>query len=583
MITYIIQIIAFQLIFLLVYEALLKKETFFNYNRWYLLSTSVLSLLLPLIKIESFTKTIPSKYVVVLPEVVLGNVPKTTQITTEVTTIANQTSFLTLNNIIILGSCIAFLIFVFKLSKLLKLWAKSKKVKSKGYQILSLPNTTVAFSFFNYVFIGNQLTEQQKESILAHELIHVKQKHSIDLLWLEVLKIALWFNPLVYIYKGYLIQVHEYIADQNAIKTVNKKDYYQRLLQQIFDVKSLPFVNPFFKKSLIKKRIIMLQKSKSKPVYLIKYLLLIPMITAMLVYSSCSQDETSKANTEQTTLTEEELVEKYLNDYRSKYKDNIEKLFSENKADYNNYLNTLDQYARLKAKFLFMAEDFKLKNGKSANFINEIKNQTYQDYLKNKETQESKDNWIGNPKRGTLRLLVEDLDNLTTEEEALKLSKLAQINKEEWYHALVISDGYRHIKIEVREPKGDYIHDSNNEIDVPFSVIEQVPLIEGCETLVNLKEQKECFSNKINEHVMKNFNTELANNLDLEKGVKRIFVSFKIDVNGDVVNVKARAPHKELEEEAIRVINLLPKMTPGTDKGKQVNVPYSLPITFKVD
>lgn len=76
MVTYIIQIIAFQLIFLLVYEVLLKKETFFNYNRWYLLSTSVLSLLLPLIKIESFTKTIPSKYVVVLPEVVLGNVKK---------------------------------------------------------------------------------------------------------------------------------------------------------------------------------------------------------------------------------------------------------------------------------------------------------------------------------------------------------------------------------------------------------------------------------------------------------------------------------------------------------------------------
>ena len=474
------------------------------------------------------------------------------------------------------------LIFVFKLSKLLKLWAKAKKIESNGYQVLSLPNTTVAFSFFNYVFIGSQLTEQQKETILAHELIHVKQKHSIDLLWFEVLKIALWFNPLVYIYKGYLTQVHEYIADQNAIKTVNKKDYYQRLLQQIFDVKSLPFINPFFKQSLIKKRIIMLQKSKSKPVYLIKYLLLIPMITVMLVYSSCSQDETNKANTEQTTLTEEELVQKYLKEYRGKYKDNIGKLFSENKTDTNNYLNTLDQYARLKAKFIIMAEDYKLKNGKAANILDEINDNTYQDYLNNKEIQESKDNWVGNPERGTLRLLVEDLDNLTDEEEGLKQSKLAQITNEEWYHALVISDGYRHIKIEVREPKGDYIHDSN-QIDVPFSVIEQVPLIEGCETVFNIKEQKECFSNKINEHVMKNFNTELANNLGLEKGVKRIFVSFKIDVNGDVVDVRARAPHKDLEAEAIRVINLLPKMIPGTDKGKQVNVPYSLPITFKID
>ena len=580
MVTFIIQIVAFQFIFLLVYEVLLKKETFFNYNRWYLLSTSVLSLLLPLIKIESFTKTIPSKYVVVLPEVVLGTVKKTPQITTEVTSVANQSSVLTLNNLIIIGSCIAFAFFVFKLSKLLKLWSNAKQVKYNGYQILSLPNTTVAFSFFNYVFIGNQLTNQQKESVLAHELIHVKQKHSIDLLWFEVLKIALWFNPLVYIYKGYLTQVHEYIADQNAIKTVNKKDYYQRLLQQIFDVNSLPFINPFFKQSLIKKRIIMLQKSKSKPVYLFKYLLLIPMITAMLVYSSCSQDETNKVNTEQTTLTEEELVQKYLKEFENKYEHPLDAIVKEEVLKSENYLNTLDSYAKTKASFILMNNYFEEKNGKKPTYADNFENETYQDYLNRKQTQKAKDQWTNSPKRGALRLLVEDLDNLTNEEEAFKQSKLTQITNEEWYHTLVISDGYRHIKIEVREPNEEDV--DIDKIDVPFSVIEQVPLIEGCESVYNLKEQKECFSNKINEHVMKNFNIALANNLGLEKGVKRIFVSFKIDVNGAVVDVNARAPHPELETEAIRVIKLLPKMVPGIHNGRVVNVPYSLPITFSI-
>ena len=580
MVTFIIQIVAFQFIFLLVYEVLLKKETFFNYNRWYLLSTSVLSLLLPLIKIESFTKTIPSKYVVVLPEVVLGTVKKTPQITTEVTSVANQSSVLTLNNLIILGSGIAFAFFVFKLSKLLKLWSNAKQVKYNGYQILSLPNTTVAFSFFNYVFIGNQLTNQQKESVLAHELIHVKQKHSIDLLWFEVLKIALWFNPLVYIYKGYLTQVHEYIADQNAIKTVNKKDYYQRLLQQIFDVNSLPFINPFFKQSLIKKRIIMLQKSKSKPVYLVKYLLLIPMITAMLMYSSCSQDETNKVNTEETTMTEEELVQKYLKEFENKYEHPLDAIVKEEVLKSENYLNTLDSYAKTKASFILMNNYFEEKNGKKPTYADNFENETYQDYLNRKQTQKAKDQWTNSPKRGALRLLVEDLDNLTNEEEAFKQSKLTQITNEEWYHTLVISDGYRHIKIEVREPNEEDV--DIDKIDVPFSVIEQVPLIEGCESVYNLKEQKECFSNKINEHVMKNFNIALANNLGLEKGVKRIFVSFKIDVNGAVVDVNARAPHPELETEAIRVIKLLPKMVPGIHNGRVVNVPYSLPITFSI-
>ena len=209
-----------------------------------------------------------------------------------------------------------------------------------------------------------------------------------------------------------------------------------------------------------------------------------------------------------------------------------------------------------------------------------MRNSTTQHLANRKQTQKAKDQWTNSPKRGALRLLVEDLDNLTNEEEAFKQSKLTQITNEEWYHTLVISDGYRHIKIEVREPNEEDV--DIDKIDVPFSVIEQVPLIEGCESVYNLKEQKECFSNKINEHVMKNFNIALANNLGLEKGVKRIFVSFKIDVNGAVVDVNARAPHPELETEAIRVIKLLPKMVPGIHNGRVVNVPYSLPITFSI-
>ena len=304
------------------------------------------------------------------------------------------------------------------------------------------------------------------------------------------------------------------------------------------------------------------------------------MITAMLVYSSCSQDETNKVNTEQTTLTEEELVQKYLKEFENKYEHPLDAIVKEEVLKSENYLNTLDSYAKTKASFILMNNYFEEKNGKKPTYADNFENETYQDYLNRKQTQKAKDQWTNSPKRGALRLLVEDLDNLTNEEEAFKQSKLTQITNEEWYHTLVISDGYRHIKIEVREPNEEDV--DIDKIDVPFSVIEQVPLIEGCESVYNLKEQKECFSNKINEHVMKNFNIALANNLGLEKGVKRIFVSFKIDVNGAVVDVNARAPHPELETEAIRVIKLLPKMVPGIHNGRVVNVPYSLPITFSI-
>ena len=117
--------------------------------------------------------------------------------------------------------------------------------------------------------------------------------------------------------------------------------------------------------------------------------------------------------------------------------------------------------------------------------------------------------------------------------------------------------------------------------DVPFAIIEDVPVFPGC---TGSKEQKrECLSEKISQHVNKKFNADLAQELGLSPGKKRIFVMFKIDKNGDVVEIEARAPHVRLEKEAIRVIESLPKMQPGKQRGRPVGVKYSLPITFNVE
>ena len=116
--------------------------------------------------------------------------------------------------------------------------------------------------------------------------------------------------------------------------------------------------------------------------------------------------------------------------------------------------------------------------------------------------------------------------------------------------------------------------------DVPFSIIEDVPIYPGCK---GSKEQlKQCFSDNVQDLINKKFNAELANELGLEPGKQRIAVMFKIDKNGNVTDIMARAPHKRLEAEAIRVVNLLPKMTPGKQRGRPVGVKYSLPIVFVV-
>jgi hypothetical protein len=125
--------------------------------------------------------------------------------------------------------------------------------------------------------------------------------------------------------------------------------------------------------------------------------------------------------------------------------------------------------------------------------------------------------------------------------------------------------------------------ENKNELgpDVPFAVIEEVPVYPGCEDLGSNEEKKKCMSEKITEHVNKNFNTGLGKELNLS-GKNRVIVQFKIDKNGNITDVRSRAPHPSLEVEAERVINSLPSMQPGKQRGEEVGVMYSLPIVFQV-
>ncbi len=121
------------------------------------------------------------------------------------------------------------------------------------------------------------------------------------------------------------------------------------------------------------------------------------------------------------------------------------------------------------------------------------------------------------------------------------------------------------------------------EVDAPFAVVENVPVFPGCEILQTNSELKDCMSNNISSFVISNFDLELANKLELPDGRVRINMQFKINTDGYVVEIMARAPHPKLEQEAIRVINALPKFEPGKQRGERVNVMYSLPIVFQVE
>ncbi|KGL58528.1 BlaR1 peptidase M56 [Polaribacter sp. Hel1_85] len=459
-----------------IYDFFLSKETFFAKNRWYLISTPVLSFILPFIKIPTFQKAVPEEFIIYLPEIVLS--PEKVIQQTEIYQSVSVVNYLSI--LFWIGVSIFTILFLVKLFKIATLIRKYEVDKKQQFTLVFIPKQTKAFSFFNYIFLGKEIPKNQQEQIIAHELVHSKQKHSLDLLFFEFLKIVMWFNPMIFFYQKRITLIHEYISDDIATKSETREIYINNLLSNFFQVENIAFVNQFYKQTLIKKRIIMMKKNQSKKMNQLKYLVLIPVLVCMLFYTSCASKATVNKLTESERLAQNNLKVKNLE---------LEAAILANK--------------KLKDSITILNKESEL-------------NEKMNEFVKRK----------------------------------LYEKKLSESGEER-----INSDG-----------------------SVSFMTIDKAPTFPGCET-----GDKYCFSKMVQMHFGKNFNADLPNQLGLETGKKRVFIAFKIDKEGKVVQIKARAPHPKLKAEVIRVMSTLPKMIPGEDNGNKVAVKYSIPFTLHID
>src|SRR5690606_18034019 len=163
--------IAFQLLFLVVYDLFLKKETFFNLNRAYLLITPVLSFILPFIKIETLKEAVPREYIFYLPEVIVIN-------GASINNYGWFSSITALQWIIITGVLVSLLLFIFKLIKIYRLKRRGEITKHGHFTEVVIKNSSIAFSFFRNIFLGDEVLKKDHEHIIEHELVHINQRHS---------------------------------------------------------------------------------------------------------------------------------------------------------------------------------------------------------------------------------------------------------------------------------------------------------------------------------------------------------------------------------------------------------------------
>jgi len=280
-------------VFYLCYCLFLNKETHYTLNRVYLLFSCVVSFLLPLLQVGILkpveTGAQNAVAVTTLPgDVVYSAVPVQTVPVAEVIPFTLQDGIL---YAYLFGAAILLILLAVKLYKLAKLARSKYTVSEHGYKLVYMDDSSSAFSFFNYLFIGTKAPGP--ETIIRHELVHIRQKHSVDIILLELFKIINWFNPLVYLLQNSLKTVHEYIADeQTAANGTDAITYSSFLVDNAYGISGLSITHSFFNYNLLKKRIIMLNQQRSGSLARLKYLMAVPLCAALLCISTLSFSKT---------------------------------------------------------------------------------------------------------------------------------------------------------------------------------------------------------------------------------------------------------------------------------------------------
>jgi len=268
------------------YRLFLHRETFYGLNRYYLIFSSILAFILPFFQL-GFLKAPVIEQIMVTPttETVVSQVMMTDNLPLE----TYQASILTLDNAIIAIYSLVTLAFLlkmlFNLSKIISMRKLPSVKLDNGVKLIDLKDSKIAFSFFNLLFLDPQLAE--KNTILKHELVHIKQKHSLDVLLFEIIQIISWFNPIVYFIKKDIKLIHEYLADEETTKfDVEKYHYAMFLIQNSTGIQNLTLTNQIFSSSILKKRISMLNQRKSARWARLKLLVVLPVTVGILCIST---------------------------------------------------------------------------------------------------------------------------------------------------------------------------------------------------------------------------------------------------------------------------------------------------------
>ncbi|MFD2572844.1 TonB family protein [Spirosoma soli] len=268
------------------YWLFLRRNTFFGLNRTYLLGSIILSVTLPALKLPTrWADTAPTTINTInLPAFVVGtNTTSSHELTTA------QWGWLLYS----IGVVVMLARLGLNLRAVYRLIRQGEHEPQPGYTLVQLPDdSSPSFSFGSYLVLNKVDSLTKPAALIRHEEAHIRQRHTLDVLFVEVARVAFWFNPVLWLYKRSLQEVHEFLADQAVCQTA-QPDYAQQLVAYALNVSPTTLTTPFVSVSTLKQRIIMLQKPASNRRALLAYTLVLPLAALLTMCTQPDQPVTS--------------------------------------------------------------------------------------------------------------------------------------------------------------------------------------------------------------------------------------------------------------------------------------------------
>jgi TonB family protein len=563
---YLLQTNLYLLLFMSFYLLVLRNETFFRQNRFFLNTSIFLSLLIPFINSDWFRDLFITQKIrdaAIMPSQMLyDTVIVGLDEGTSVLSVGDAASGIYLAGVLILS--VRFLI------RCASLKANLRQIKGS------------AFSFFNKLVVDKDLPGAP--TIIDHEKVHMRQWHSADILFIELAAIVNWFNPVMHLYKKEIRHIHEFIADEEAAELMqSKSDYAMLLFSNTLGVDPHHLSNNFFNKSLLKRRILMLHKTKSRSTGLWKYGFSAPLFILMLILSSAtasSEDNVLSIDAKRSISPIEKLSTLTLAEFPIKNTDSDPIAPARSGKPGNLNLadpNDLKKHISQTIKYPSSAREAKAFGYIQVNFL--VKNKQIGQVEITKSLHPDLDKEVLNAvSTFNLDLAVPDNDYmLTVMYLDAERSDNGRFTENVPKNLTFAKNHLGHVLALVRKEKVSTTWLSNVTRPNPQTG-EQEPV--GYDGSAQDKAPEFPGGHKAwAEYLQKNLKyPEEAKSNNIQG---RVIAGFIVDKDGSLQDIKVlRGIGGGADEEAVRVLALSPKWIPGAKNGKTVRMALTLPVNF---